>query len=120
MALLVHGQVHLLLDLDVLHHGDRNVLVHRDRNVLNDRHLLDHRDFLHHGHVHGDVDFRDVVVVDGVHLVRHVDGYVLVAGIGNFGVNIIVDRWQRCDSVCVVNKLMMREREKEILIFVLL
>ncbi|KAH9632102.1 hypothetical protein HF086_002609 [Spodoptera exigua] len=83
--------VHLLLNFDVLYHGDRHVFVHWDRDVLDDRHLLDHRDFFHDRHVYWHMDFGDVVVVDGVHLVWHVDGDVLVAVIGNCWVRIMVE-----------------------------
>lgn len=76
LVVCVDGHEDLLLDLDLLDDGDRHVLNDVHRHVLHDGHLLDDRHFLNHRDVDRVVDLLHVVVVDGVHLVRHVDGDV--------------------------------------------
>lgn len=64
---MMHGN---LLVVDMMHwHRDLLVMNVMDRNLLIDG----HRDVLHHGHM----DFLDVMMMDGMHLVGHVDCVVL-------------------------------------------
>lgn len=79
LVVCVDGHEDLLLDLDLLDDGDRHVLNDVHWHVLHDGHLLDDRHFLNHRDVDRVVDLLHVVVVDGVHLVRHVDGDVFAA-----------------------------------------
>lgn len=77
MALMVvHGHVDLLLNDLLLDDRDVHVLHHGYGDVFHDGHFLNHRDFLDDRHVDRIRHLGDVVVVDGVDLVGHVDGHV--------------------------------------------
>lgn len=85
VVVVVHG---LMAPALVLGHMNRHVHLLDDRHMdlLVDGNVLDHRHVL--DDVNGDLDLLGVMVVDGVHFVRHVDDDVLAVERVNRNINV--------------------------------
>lgn len=77
--LLMYRHINLLLHFHMLHHRYRYMFVYRHRHMLDHRYLFNDLHFFHYRHMNRNVNFGDVVMVDCVDFVGHVDGNVFVA-----------------------------------------
>lgn len=76
LLVMMDGYKHLFLNFHLLDYGHRNMLYDGHGYVLDNGYLLNNLHLFHNRHVHRHMYFWNVVVVNGVNFVRHVDCHV--------------------------------------------